>query len=179
MTTIQAALPTAGQFSTEFRVIWPDGTVHWIAGLGRAFHDEQGTPARMVGIGLEVTERRRAEEVQRLLADAGSQLVSSLDYQTTLHSAAQLVATTMADYCIVEVRHEDGRHTIEVAHADPDMAEHARSILSTLAPTPTTAAAASGRLRPGRLRPGWPRCDAWPGLDRRLVGPRGAASERP
>lgn len=156
MTTIQAVLPTAGQFSTEFRVIWPDGSVHWIAGLGRAYHDEQGRPARMVGIGLEVTERRRAEEVQRLLADAGASLVSSLDYQTTLQSVTQLVATTMADYCIVEVRHEDGGHTVEIAHADPSTAEHARSILSTLSPlaTAVTGHGLGGSFQAGPVQAG-------------------------
>jgi PAS domain S-box-containing protein len=163
LATIQSVLPSAGQFSTEFRVVWPDGSVHWIAGLGRAYHDEQGQPARMVGIGLEVTERRRAVEVQRLLADAGSRLVSSLDYQTTLHSVAQLVATTMAEYCIVEVHHEDGGHTIEVAHADPALADHARSILNATSPqTATPSASGSGLHGPapfGHEQPAHARID--------------------
>src|SRR5207249_4258340 len=83
---IAGAARSGGDFSEEFRVTWPDGGVHWIAGLGRAYLDENGAPIRMVGIGLEVTDRRRAVEIQRLLADAGSQLVSSLDNETILHS---------------------------------------------------------------------------------------------
>jgi PAS domain S-box-containing protein len=129
LATIQAALQEGDQFSIESRVIWADGSVHWIAGLGRAYLDAYGQPIRMVGIGLEVTERRRAAEVQRVLAEAGSRLVSSLDYETTLRSIAQLVVTTMADYCIVEVRAEDGAGSVEVAHADPSLADRARRLL--------------------------------------------------
>jgi PAS domain S-box-containing protein len=129
---IRTALPAGDELEVEFRVAWPDGSIHWISGLGRAYRDEAGEPIRMVGIGLEVTERRRTEEVQRLLAEAGSRLVSSLDYETTLRGIAQLVATTMADYCIVEVQDEDGARSVEVAHADPARAAHARQLVSRL-----------------------------------------------
>jgi PAS domain S-box-containing protein len=140
LAAIQGALETGRQFSVEFRVVWPDGSIHWVAGLGRAYYDEQRAPVRMVGIGLEVTEQRRVVEVERVLAEAGSRLVSSLDYETTLRSVAQLVAATMADYCIVEVRDEDGARSVEIAHADAEQAAHARALLATLeAPEPDDA----------------------------------------
>jgi len=46
----------------EWRTIWPDGSVHWIAGRGQVLRDEFGEPSRMVGVNIDITERKRAEE---------------------------------------------------------------------------------------------------------------------
>jgi PAS domain S-box-containing protein len=46
----------------EFRVVWPDGSVHWILGKGKAFLDQSGRPIRMVGVLMDITERKRLEE---------------------------------------------------------------------------------------------------------------------
>jgi PAS domain S-box-containing protein len=42
----------------EFRALWPDGTVHWIAHQGRTEYDDDGHPLRTYGITMDVTERR-------------------------------------------------------------------------------------------------------------------------
>src|SRR5215467_3114327 len=46
----------------EWRTIWPDGSVHWIAGRGQVLRDESGEPSRMVGVNIDISERKRAEE---------------------------------------------------------------------------------------------------------------------
>jgi signal transduction histidine kinase len=54
----------------EFRVPFPDGTTHWVAGNGQVFVDAAGAPARMIGIGRDVTERKAAEvERERLFRE--------------------------------------------------------------------------------------------------------------
>jgi PAS domain S-box-containing protein len=45
----------------EWRVVWPDGSVHWIAGRGQVLMDESGKPSRMLGVNLDITERKQAE----------------------------------------------------------------------------------------------------------------------
>ncbi len=50
------------EYDTEFRVVWPDGTVHWLQANGQVFCDERGTPVRMVGVNYEVTERKLADK---------------------------------------------------------------------------------------------------------------------
>ena len=52
-------------WDTEFRVVWPDGSVHWLLGKGTVFLDESGRRARFMGVNLDITERKRAEEVLR------------------------------------------------------------------------------------------------------------------
>ena len=67
-----------GDVSTEYRVVHPDGSVHWLQAKGRMFFDAAGKPARMVGFMHDVTERKRADEALRqsegrfALAVAGS-----------------------------------------------------------------------------------------------------------
>jgi PAS domain S-box-containing protein len=49
----------------EFRINWPDGTIHWLSSRGLFFYDEAGKPVRMVGIVIDVTERRGLEDLLR------------------------------------------------------------------------------------------------------------------
>jgi PAS domain S-box-containing protein len=46
----------------EFRRIWPDGSVHWVAARGSVRRDAEGRPTRMAGACWDITERRQAEE---------------------------------------------------------------------------------------------------------------------
>jgi len=60
--TVAEALGGEKPLTTEYRVVHPDGSVHWIAGRGRVFLDDFGAPARMIGIGLDITDRKQTEE---------------------------------------------------------------------------------------------------------------------
>jgi two-component sensor histidine kinase len=52
-----------------FRIARDDGDIRWIEGSARFLYAEDGVPLRMVGTNVDVTERRRAEEHQRLLVN--------------------------------------------------------------------------------------------------------------
>jgi PAS domain S-box-containing protein len=59
---VDEALKTGEANRGEWRVIWPDGSVHWIVGRWQVLMDESGEPSRMVGVNIDVTARKRAEE---------------------------------------------------------------------------------------------------------------------
>jgi PAS domain S-box-containing protein len=61
---VRRAMETGGYY-TEFRVIWPDGSVHWLETRASVFKDEHGKPVRIVGVYMDVTERKRVEEELR------------------------------------------------------------------------------------------------------------------
>jgi PAS domain S-box-containing protein len=63
---VKAALERNEVYDVEFRVVWPDGSSHWIASWGRVFFDPAGTPARLSGVAQDVTARRQVEEALRL-----------------------------------------------------------------------------------------------------------------
>jgi PAS domain S-box-containing protein len=50
------------EYDTEFRVLWSDGSTHWLKANGQVFRDEGGTLIRMIGVNYDITERKRAEE---------------------------------------------------------------------------------------------------------------------
>jgi PAS domain S-box-containing protein len=57
-----------GSFEGEWRVVWPDGSVHWLLGRASVLRDHAGEPERMVGINIDITERKQAERTSNLLA---------------------------------------------------------------------------------------------------------------
>lgn len=54
-----------GKVTAEYRVVWPDGSLHWLSTNGRMFFDEAGEPVRMVGFTSDVTRRKTVEEELR------------------------------------------------------------------------------------------------------------------
>ena len=67
---VNEALNGGPDLDEEFRIVWPDGSIHWSHGVGRVFRDTAGEPIRMVGTGEDVTEARRLEwERDQFVAD--------------------------------------------------------------------------------------------------------------
>ncbi|MGL4617556.1 MAG: PAS domain-containing protein, partial [Chroococcidiopsis sp.] len=63
---LTAALTTNTDFEAEYRVIYPDGNVRWLVGRGRGIYNEAGQPVRMLGVILDISDRKRAEEASIL-----------------------------------------------------------------------------------------------------------------
>jgi len=56
------ALEAGREFNCEYRINLPDGSTRWIVARGHGHYSTGGKPVRMIGIGIDVTERRHAEE---------------------------------------------------------------------------------------------------------------------
>ncbi len=71
-----------GRHEIEYRVVWPDGTVRWIAARGNATYDADGKPISSMGVTFDITDRKQAEialreSEQRLrLAMEGAQMAT-------------------------------------------------------------------------------------------------------
>lgn len=102
---LDAVLNTPGddEWNIEFRVVWPDGTVRWIHGLGRVERGDDGTALRATGINLDITARKTLEESLRLSreheeeAAAGIRLLLQTASQGIVFVDAQGVMETVND----------------------------------------------------------------------------------
>jgi PAS domain S-box-containing protein len=69
---ITAALATHTDYQTEYRVIYPDGSIHWVSDRGRGIYNTAGQPVRMLGVILDVSEQRNAALRERQRAEEAS-----------------------------------------------------------------------------------------------------------
>jgi PAS domain S-box-containing protein len=86
-------------YQLEYRVIWPDGTLHWIAAEGQAYYDPTNRPIRLVGVAIDITERKQAEEALR---DSETRLQAVLDNAT----AVIYVKDLQSRYILINHRYE-------------------------------------------------------------------------
>jgi len=49
-------------YAAEFRILWPNGIMRWVTATGQFQYSQNGEPERMLGMAVDITDRRRAEE---------------------------------------------------------------------------------------------------------------------
>jgi PAS domain S-box-containing protein len=62
---VTAAIEKGAAWDVEFRVAHPDGSVRWVMGKGEVLRDEAGIPVRLLGVNVDITDRKRAGEALR------------------------------------------------------------------------------------------------------------------
>ena len=70
-----------GVFYQEFRVVRPDGSIHWVSSHGRVYFDGQGgkqRAARFIGVSADTTGRKRADDALRASESRYSGLAESI-----------------------------------------------------------------------------------------------------
>src|SRR3972149_3595680 len=67
---VQMALDGEKELDTEFRVLWPDKSIHHIKAKALVQRDASGRPVRMLGTNWDITARKRAEGVLQRAREA-------------------------------------------------------------------------------------------------------------
>jgi PAS domain S-box-containing protein len=132
------ALQGHGSSSADIRFrVKETGAERWSYIKATPILDRDGRVELAVNIFQDVTELKRKEQDQRLLAEASELISSSLDYATTLNSVARMVVPYLADWCSVHIIGQD--ETVEqlaVGHADPDKVALALELSQKYPPDP-------------------------------------------
>lgn len=74
---VQACVEDGVKYGIEHRCVWPDGTVRWLHETGDVVRDRNGTPANMLGVVQDITDRRQAEaalEKERALLEEAQRI---------------------------------------------------------------------------------------------------------
>ena len=91
---IGEALRTGGELDAEYRIQRPDGSMRWVLAQGRTHCDNAGSPFRMIGLSLDVTERRQAAEELRRSEERFRLLVEGIaDYAIFMLDAEGFVTS--------------------------------------------------------------------------------------
>ena len=126
----------------EFRITRKDGSLAWALADGMVQYGADGSPLRVIGVNVDITERKQAEDNLTFLANASALLSASLDYETTLNTVATLAVPNVGDWCSIEMLDADGElQAVAVAHKDPERVEWARELR---AQSPTDLSASQG-----------------------------------
>jgi signal transduction histidine kinase len=162
-------LPLVPGETVEIDVV-PRGREPGVAELRVVELEWEGGPALLVSL-RDVTDRREAE-AQRLraereeaarteaetaarraafLSEVSAALSTSLDPRTTLERLARLAVPELADWCVIDLRREDGTlERIAAAHAEPARQPLAARLARDFPPEPGVPFPASEAVRTGR-----------------------------
>ncbi len=87
---IQHSLQSGLDYVGEFRIVWPDGSVHWIEVCTRAVRNKAGDVSQLVGVSSDITARKTSElERERLLGELAAERAALSDLTRTLEQRVQ------------------------------------------------------------------------------------------
>ncbi len=126
---IQKSQTTGRDYEVEYRTIWPDGRIRWIIARGQVRFDQHGKPERMLGLSMDITDRKLAEEALRRsekLAAAG-RLAATIAHEINNPLEAVTNLLYLLRYCDL-----DSAARNYVAQAEHELARMAHVTRQTL-----------------------------------------------
>jgi PAS domain S-box-containing protein len=114
---VQQAVTSKGTYAVEYRVVWPDGSVHWVASRGR-YVEVAGRPG-LVGSTIDDTDRRRVEELNRLITTHVAEGLCFMDENGRL-TYMNPAASEILGYCEDELRGKDVHTAVHESHSTAD-----------------------------------------------------------
>ncbi|MES2630669.1 MAG: ATP-binding protein [Patescibacteria group bacterium] len=115
-------------YESEYRTFDYTGNIRWLLARGHVDVDEDDEAIRFVGLVVDITERKLAENGLHILSKANTQFSASLGYRQTLDAIASMIVPSVADWCSIDIL-EDGKiEQVAIAHKDPKKVEWAKKL---------------------------------------------------
>ncbi|MBI5088958.1 MAG: SpoIIE family protein phosphatase, partial [Actinobacteria bacterium] len=131
-------------FRFDHRCVWPDGSVHWLEGIGEVTLGEDRQATGVVGLVVDVDERHRvlderanlmnleraARQRAEYLSRVQGVLATSLDIGEILGRVTEAIVPDLGDWCSAVLAVDRPRHDplIVAAHHDPQMRAFAAEV---------------------------------------------------
>ena len=120
---LREALEKRGGYELEKRLVWPDGSVRWTSSMGRVICDSDDQPVLMVGVTLDITERKQAEDALRLTqftVDRTADAVFLIDAESRFKYVNEAACVAL-DYTREELT------SMSIPDIDPDVSDQMAS----------------------------------------------------
>ena len=173
LATVEEAVENKSAYVVEHRVVWPDGSVHWMQGKGKVTLDAEGNVTGTIGCTGDVTEQMNllfeqerararamaAAELERVsrerlqfLGEINDALSRSYDERQVMENVTRATVPRLGDWCAIFLLPESGGSIPEVAmaHVDPVMADFARELKERFTYDPDAAIGIPAVIRSGR-----------------------------
>lgn len=93
------AIAKRTDYSCEYRVIWPDGSIRWVSAFGRFQYDSEGRPIRLLGMIMDITQRKSAQVALMEASEAKDRFLATLSHElrTPLTPALLIIGAVAID----------------------------------------------------------------------------------
>jgi PAS domain S-box-containing protein len=91
--TIGRAVEGGMQFRFDHRIVWPDGSIHWLEGRGEPVFDDDGNVVGAIGVAIDIDERRRTD-LERLTLLTSEQ-AARREAERSMQALGQLQEVTL------------------------------------------------------------------------------------
>ncbi|MEJ2581874.1 MAG: PAS domain-containing protein, partial [Acidobacteriota bacterium] len=134
---IEHSARTGDPVHVDYRILLPDGGVRWISSHGRPGFTSDGEPERLMGISIDMNERKAREEAIRaseVRLAAGAELAGLAHYEVDFDQGSMYVDDRLRDLCGVPPDREGGLQALEfwLKHLHPDDAQRVMDLRDRL-----------------------------------------------
>jgi hypothetical protein len=122
------------EYDTEFRVVWPDGSIRWLKAYGQSVRDAEGKPLRMTGINFDITDQRKAEkEIRKLNQELEHRVTERTAQLQAANQELEAFCYSVSHDLRAPLRHVDGYIELLVSHCRDDLSDKGLHYLDTIA----------------------------------------------
>ena len=157
---ITRAIDSGASWEGTFDVRRRDGAVVTVHTIDSPLYDTEGKLAGVVSAGMDARRERdaerlaaqsdRAARVNKFLADCGTIVASTVDYEEALHALGRICTPFLGDICLIDVPEGNGIRRVMAHHHRPEMQPLVDELERRYPPDPTGPHPAVQALRTGR-----------------------------
>jgi two-component system CheB/CheR fusion protein len=124
---LREAIEEGKEHRVEYRLRWPDGSLHWVESRGQLIRDPSGQPMRMIGVRMDISERKRTEQSLREAHRRKDEFLAMLAHElrnplAPIRSGLDLLAMGGVEQETVGVMQEQLDHVVRLVDDLLDMA---------------------------------------------------------
>jgi PAS domain S-box-containing protein len=130
---LEMALHREEQFDSEFRVVWPNGTVCTIRSLARVYRDAEGRATKLIGTDYDITDFKRAEDEIRLLnVELEQRVIERTSQLDAANKELEAFAYSVSHDLRAPLRHISGFSALLAERVGDDLDERSRHYVDTI-----------------------------------------------